>query len=173
MDGYVAKPILAADLFREMAAVLSATAAVDLDKPARGQIARESRAAGAPHRRPAIIDAAQVFERVDNDGALLAELVSLFRADYPRLRGDIESALAAKDASRLRAAAHALKGAVGNFSAQEAHERAKALEDAARDDDLRDAPAIYATLARAMERLEPELARLVSPFRATSREASE
>jgi hypothetical protein len=62
---------------------------------------------------------------------------------------------------------------VGNFSAQEAHERAKALEDAARDDDLRDAPAIYATLARAMERLEPELARLVSPFRATSREASE
>jgi protein-histidine pros-kinase len=73
--------------------------------------------------------------------------------EYPRCVADIQKALEAGDAGALSRAAHALKGAIGLFSAL-GYDAARRLELIGHQGDLGDAPA-------AVRLLETELARLL------------
>ena len=117
MDGYLSKPIEPVLLFREVERP---------DVPAD---------AG-----PLPVDRAAVLQRLGGDETLLADVASLFVEDCPARLAALEEAVAAGDAERIRFAAHGLKGAAGNLSAQRLYDAARHLEQLAMAETLADAP---------------------------------
>jgi HPt (histidine-containing phosphotransfer) domain-containing protein len=98
---------------------------------------------------------------LQGDTALLSRLVSLFLGSVPKKMAAIRAAVEADDALNLAKLAHALKGSVGNFSAEGAVSAARRLESMARDGDLSQAREVYHDLENCIERLKPELADMV------------
>lgn len=85
---------------------------------------------------PAGLDVAALLEGVSGDRKLLRELIELFLADAPRLLARVKRAIVRGDADRLKQAAHALKGSIGNFGSASAFEAARRLETFGREKDL-------------------------------------
>jgi HPt (histidine-containing phosphotransfer) domain-containing protein len=98
-----------------------------------------------------------LLDRLNGDQHLLRELIEVFEADCPRMQEAIKKAVAAGDASALRIAAHKVKGSVANFSAIDAHAAALRLENLARQENLRAAPAAAAALDKELDRLKRAL----------------
>ena len=151
MDGYVSKPIRAEDLLEEI------KRRVPQASPVPEEWSAFAEAGPAPGD---VVDRGALYERVENDTALLAELVLLFLEDCPRLMAAICEAIAREDAKALERAAHALKGTVSNFAAPRAIAAALRLERMGGEGDLGHAAEGYATLEREIERLRPLLAEL-------------
>ena len=83
---------------------------------------------GMPLAEDVVLDRAAALERLEGDGALLAELAAIFVGDCPQVLGSIRQAIANRDAEAVARAAHALKGSVSNFAARRAVEQALKLE---------------------------------------------
>src|SRR6185436_4338504 len=102
MDGYLSKPIdpalLYAGIEHETAAVPTPTAT-----------------AGAGSGLP--IDHARLMERLGGDEHLRARVIKVFLEDCPARLAAIKTAVDGRDAEQIRRAAHALKGAAANLSA--------------------------------------------------------
>jgi two-component system sensor histidine kinase/response regulator len=107
---------------------------------------------------PGGLDARALLDGVGGDPKLLRELVDVFLADTPKLLTRVQRAVTQGDAVRLKEAAHALKGSVGNFDPTRPFEAARQLEALARENNLRDAPA-------AMRIVELEVSRLTQSLR--------
>ncbi len=140
MDGYISKPFQSQELFETIES---------LARP-RTLPLRESP-----------IDEPSLLEKLDHDRDLLRRLVSVFLDDAPRLIGEIRAALDRNDLSAVAATAHTLKGAIGNFSTDDAFEEARQLEMFAHDGDLTatrralsDLEAAFSDLLSALERLD-------------------
>jgi CheY-like chemotaxis protein len=147
MDGYLAKPIRAA----ELVAVV--------DRLAGGATASVASTPG----RPLVdlsFDPEDVLARVEGNRELLAELVGILRAESPRLLATLREKVEAGDARGVREAAHAIKGTVGNFGGQAASEAARALEVMGKDGVLTGAGAGVAHLELAVAELERNLVRM-------------
>jgi signal transduction histidine kinase/CheY-like chemotaxis protein len=106
MDGYLSKPIDQALLFKVV------------EQGSGGEL---------PSVRPCF-DAPGLLARMGGDTDLMHQVVRLFLEDCPGRLSAIRSAILANDASRLSAAAHALRGAAGTLSAAGVAEAALALE---------------------------------------------
>jgi CheY-like chemotaxis protein len=147
MNGYIAKPVQAEVLFREISAALSGS------QPS------------SPAPQPPV-DEGALLARVGGDKRLLTQLVKLFLTDCPRMMSKIDKAVNRGDAEGLRLAAHSLKGSVGNFAAPAAYEAARRLEEMAREGDLSHVQEAWLSLESEIIRLEPALAStLKSPGR--------
>jgi two-component system, sensor histidine kinase and response regulator len=147
MDGYIAKPIEAKQLFNALEALASTATGAMGDTPTAPQSSD-------------VFDEAALLARVDGDHQLLGELVNLFLKECPGMMGQIREALDRQDAKALERAAHALKGSVGNFAAKNAFEAALKIERIARSEELAGAPLAFQRLKNEMTQLEPVLARL-------------
>ena len=90
---------------------------------------------------------------VDHDRKLLRELVGVFIKDTPKLISRVERAVRRGDATHLQAAAHALKGSVGNFDLGPAFEAVRRLEVIGRENRLREAPLALAGAKNEVSRL--------------------
>jgi PAS domain S-box-containing protein len=134
MDAHLAKPLQPRELAAALQSVLGGSVPFDHDR---------------------------LLERVGGDRAALAGLVRIFRADSPRQIARIRAAIAEKDAAALRAAAHALKGAVSNFAAPLATDAARLLQKMGDERRLDGAEA-------ALERLEREVDALVAALSAAA-----
>ena len=119
MDGYVAKPLQPRELEAAIETVLPSGAAA---APAAA-----ARTSDLP-AQPGIVDFPRLLERVGGDRKALAQLVRIFRADSPKQVARVRKAIREADAPALRAAAHAIKGAVANFAAPAATEAAVRLQ---------------------------------------------
>ncbi len=137
MDGYVAKPVTADALYAAIDRVLMARSTVN----------------DAAEKPP--LDLAVAMQMVEGDHALLAEMIEIFREDYPRHLATLREALRRHDASQFEHVAHSLKGSLSAFGAVTAYELAAALETMGRTAALEGAAAV-------LDQLEPELARLVA-----------
>jgi CheY-like chemotaxis protein len=142
MDGYVAKPIQASDLE-------NALAAVSPGEPFAGDAASKA----AP------CELAGLLAVVGNRPERLHKLVQLFLHESAQLVGDMEQAIAANDADRLRSAAHSFKGAVAIFGFPAATSAAEELEALGGGRDLTKASELLGKLRAELERLRPALAR--------------
>jgi two-component system, sensor histidine kinase and response regulator len=140
MDGYVTKPLRPMELF-EVIASLTAPATRTPETPP------------APEEEQAILDRKTLWERVAGDADLLREIVELFLADCPERLMELHEALTHQDCTALMRAAHRLKGALGNISANNALAAVRRVETLARAGDVHAA-------TEALARLEDELARL-------------
>jgi PAS domain S-box-containing protein len=116
MDGYLAKPIKAHELYTVITALLPAASPAPQEAPSH-PITNQ------------VFDARAVLAQVEGDQELLAELVGLFKEDSPRLVTEIKQAVTTGQSNGLAEAAHALKGAASNFGAQDVVALARRLEE--------------------------------------------
>ena len=147
MDDYLAKPIAAADLFRVMERVLAGRPAAEPGPPAHG-------------RPESLLDPATLLAACDDDATLLRELIQVFQADTPGTpAGSAASCRSQQDASRLREAAHALRGLLSTFSAMAAEETAR-LEEMGAGGQLHAVASTLDVLTEMVERLGLQLEEL-------------
>jgi two-component system sensor histidine kinase/response regulator len=140
MDGYLAKPIDPIALF----------AAVE-----------EGIAGSCPEDEPSaapIVDREAALLRMDGDHELLAEVQQVFVSDSPRRLAAIRGAVANRDAERLRAEGHDLRGSAGTLGALRLVEAARALERAGTEGYLDEAETAGRRVALEIERLVAHLA---------------
>jgi two-component system, sensor histidine kinase and response regulator len=147
LDGYLSKPI---DVDELIAAVERFGAG--------GAIASAPAVEPPPDTHVAIFDESAALGYTGGDRELLAEVVTLFRADYPSSLRAIDRALRRRDPEAVRLAAHRLKGAIATVGAPAGRHAAAALEEAARAGDFERARTTHARLRQEIERLEHALA---------------
>jgi two-component system, sensor histidine kinase and response regulator len=95
--------------------------------------------------------------RTDGDTSLMRELIDLFVSEYPRQLEDVRRAVRSRNMTDLKSAAHALKGTVGNFSAEPSMNAAASLEEMGRRGDLDEATEYCGRLATELSRLHTTL----------------
>jgi CheY-like chemotaxis protein/HPt (histidine-containing phosphotransfer) domain-containing protein len=138
MDGYVAKPIRAAELYQAIAELLP-----------------EAQTADVP--TAAVLDRSEAMKHTNGDAELLRELTAVFLQDCPRMTEEIRTSLQAGDALKLQRAAHSLKGSVGILGGVAAFEAALRLETMARQGDLSQAESAWEALQQALEQFHHAL----------------
>jgi len=149
MDDYVSKPIQRDELTTVLARYI---------RP----VTRTESRVGVP---PAHGDVAEMFDRVSllqrlgGDEEFLEEVLDVFMEDVPEQIKLLKSALANADATGLRKQAHSLKGASGNTGMRRMADTALAIESAARDGRLGDAPALVEAVEEEFGRLRQALGR--------------
>jgi CheY-like chemotaxis protein len=155
MDGYIAKPIQPEKLYDLLDAHARATqparAASQTPEEPAGDPAGESAAA------PPALDLAATLERFDGDIEFFRETARVFLGDLPRQLEAVRSAIAQADAGGIEHAAHALKGAAANFSAERVVAHALRLETMGREARLEGASEVFAALAAESQRLRDAL----------------
>ena len=82
------------------------------------------------------IDLNEFLERVQDDKALLVELLDIFSDDYKEKRKSLEQALTASNFEDVRGIAHSLKGASGNISAKNLRNIFLKLEEMGKSKDM-------------------------------------
>jgi two-component system, sensor histidine kinase and response regulator len=123
MDNYISKPINAKELDEVLDITLESG---------------HTRAPVIPDHDSSLVavDVADLLQRLDGDRAFLAELVEIFRNDYPGEIRNAQEAIRRKDAAEVERVGHALKGALGNLSAVRASALAAEFETIGRSGDL-------------------------------------
>ena len=89
---------------------------------------------------------AVLLSRVDGDEEVFGELCDIFLDDAPKRLADIRTALEARDAKGVRAAAHAFKGAASVFGATGIVDAARRLEQMGDADRLDGSAAVFREL---------------------------
>ena len=161
MDAYVAKPLQAQELFAVIDSVIPTPTVAESDtrayaKPTEAETDTPDQKVSAE----AVFDRAATLDRVDGNRELLQELIELFFDEIPGLLATIQETITRYDSKALERAAHTLKGAVGNFSAQGAYAAALRVEMMGRSGDLTQVAAAYAELEYEVARLGEALTAL-------------
>jgi HPt (histidine-containing phosphotransfer) domain-containing protein len=143
MDGYVAKPVQPRELYQAIAKLVPNAAVLEKDV----------------NPPPVIQDRGEALSHVGGDVKLLRELTDVFLQDYPRMVEEVIDGLCAGDATKVKRAAHSIKGAVSILGGKAAFEAALHLEAIARQGDLRQAEARWQELRQALEQLQHVLMR--------------
>jgi signal transduction histidine kinase/CheY-like chemotaxis protein/HPt (histidine-containing phosphotransfer) domain-containing protein len=145
MDGYVSKPIQPAELYQ---AIVEAYAAASQSTDAA--------TAGEATTEP-VFDPQLSLALVENDHALLQELIRLFLRESPALLTTIQQSSADGQSDQLKHAAHSLKGIASNFGAQKVVSLAFELEQLGRNGQTSGAAHTSAALAQEVNRLNSSL----------------
>jgi two-component system sensor histidine kinase/response regulator len=151
MDSYVSKPIHPDGLFQAIDAVLGVT-------PTDSTPVLDAHPV-------VLLDEAGLMKRFSGNIDLLREVAEIFLEDYPTNILETRNALAENDLERLRRAAHALKGAIGNFAAHDAYRAAERLETAAGGGDVSRCAEAYQDFEEHAGRLVESLNELVNRIR--------
>lgn len=109
-----------------------------------------------------ILNLALALDRVGGDRELLQEVAQVFLEASPELLQRVQKAVADRDSKALEQAAHALKGSVGNFAAEDVYQAAMRLEKMGRSGNLDGVEKALADLEAEMVRLSPALVDLSS-----------
>ena len=102
-------------------------------------------------------DPAEARRQVDDDEALLREVIQLFIEDNPKREADLRQALERRDAQLLERAAHTIKGSCVIFGAVDARNAAHDLELLGRSGDFERASTGMARLSKEIKRLTGDL----------------
>ncbi|MHC4533794.1 MAG: response regulator [Planctomycetota bacterium] len=144
MDGYIAKPIRAKDLYE--------TIEVTVAKSFRSQ----SQGNGITEVEE-IIDRDHVLKQIGGGTENLKEIVELFVVESEKLMTRMRDAITNEDPSELQRAAHTLKGSISLFGVKCPVAAALQLEIMGRDKNLADAEQAWLKLMKEVERLIPKL----------------
>ena len=155
MDAYLSKPVRADELFLTIEGLLVEKAGRASGASASGA---PNAAGGAGEKRKPAFDQAAFLARMDGSYEVCAEIAEAFFGEGPKLIERLKDELRRKDAAQIARAAHALKGAIANFTDRQAFQSAVRLEQAARESDLRFAE-------EGLPRLDREVAELVEELR--------
>jgi HPt (histidine-containing phosphotransfer) domain-containing protein len=158
MDAYVSKPLEAQQLFAVIDSVLPTATRAESGAPGQATpIEAETGTLAQTAPAEAVFDRDATLDRVDGNRELLQELIGLFFDEIPGLLSTIQETITQCDAKALERAAHTLKGAVGNFSAQGAYAAALRVEMIGRSGDLTHVAEAYVELEKEIARLSEAL----------------
>jgi HPt (histidine-containing phosphotransfer) domain-containing protein len=146
MDGYLAKPIRAKDLYATVESITAATAAPTEEAPAVADTSE------------GVLEWEAAVQRVGGRADLLQKMVKVFLLECDKLMPAIRRAIDEGDRPTLRRLAHSLKGSADTFAARATVAAALRLELMGRDGDLRQAGEAYDDLRRETDRLTQVLA---------------
>jgi two-component system, sensor histidine kinase and response regulator len=150
MDGYVAKPIHASDLY---AAIDELVPIPNRAAPADSGIHRRKK----PDYAHWGIDWQEALQSTAGDAALMREILAVFLEESPKMLADVHRAITEQDPVKLRRAAHTLKGSCGYFAARHAQAIAESLEHHSSAGDFEKARATLDELQNELRRIEPAL----------------
>jgi CheY-like chemotaxis protein len=160
MDGYISKPIAAQELFETLlrtACELRSNKETGSPTPeAEGPPAYEAAqpaAATAGDSDLSLFDPAAADERIPGGPEAVREMAHLLISECSRLLVEIEDAIRAGDAKRVRRGGHTLKGSAEVFAAQRVVELSRQLEEKGQREDLSNVEALFAELSAEVERL--------------------
>jgi CheY-like chemotaxis protein/HPt (histidine-containing phosphotransfer) domain-containing protein len=148
MDAYLAKPVRAKMLRQALAELVGGRTACQASD--NGERSREGR-----------VDWTVALQAVQQDRALLKEVVEAFLEEYPKQLADLRAGIERGDAATAKRAAHTLKGSLRYFGATRACDAAYRLELSGRSGRLDDTTSSLVELVQELEQLQPELARFV------------
>jgi HPt (histidine-containing phosphotransfer) domain-containing protein len=97
---------------------------------------------------------AELLSRVDNDQELLADLLAIFKVEFPRNLQALEAAVAGADLKKTAALSHTLKGMLSNLACTRSAAAVSRLESLASVGD-------GTSLLDALQQFKQEAARLV------------
>jgi two-component system, sensor histidine kinase and response regulator len=123
--------------------------------------------ASPENSQPAATDPKMVFDRdafretLLGDEPLMLDIAGMYQTEGRRQLQELEAACRTRDASRVQAVAHSLKGASGSICARSMKEAALALEMAARSGNLDELGRLFPVL---LERFEEVLEALDEAF---------
>jgi two-component system sensor histidine kinase/response regulator len=150
MDGYISKPISAADLY--------ATIDELVPIPTR---AESDNVCAWPRKKPNYahwgIDWQEALRCTGGDADLMREILEVFLEEYPNMLAEVHHSIQAADTQRLRRAAHTLKGSCGYFAAHNAQSIAEELEHHAASGDFQKARESLDAMQNELKRIEPAL----------------
>ncbi|MFA9438770.1 PAS domain S-box protein [Uliginosibacterium sp. sgz301328] len=141
MDGYLAKPILVAQLADELARVVPRAVRTPI---------MSANHAHEPTTDDRPFDREWMLQQIGGDVRLMHEVAGVFVTDSERIEKTLRKALAETDFDTLYATAHTAKGAVGNFGARSTVAAAIALERAAK---AHEAESLETLVSALLERL--------------------
>lgn len=149
MDGYVAKPIRAAQLFSAIATAL------ELEEGVTGeQMGHTPPTDAAPLAGDlGVIDWESALQSAGGDIGLLTEVVQAYLEECPRWIAELQRALHQGDREVICRIAHSVLGALRHFGAHAACETAKQVEDFARAGEMDRAGDAALVLASFAERV--------------------
>jgi len=104
-----------------------------------------------------VFDREAMLDRLGGDEEFLVDVLEVFLEETPRMLEATRSAVGSADAEGVERAAHALKGALLNISADSASLVALELERMGRESDLSGSGDTLAQLESEIDRLEQEL----------------
>jgi HPt (histidine-containing phosphotransfer) domain-containing protein len=109
-----------------------------------------------------LIDLSALLKRVDNDRALMRELLGLFHEEYSQLITSLREAVHKNDTNLAQIAAHTLKGMLASLAADRAAAAAARIEDAARNGKAEQLPGGLQSLETELDALLPAVASLMN-----------
>ncbi|MGZ4109276.1 MAG: response regulator, partial [Actinomycetota bacterium] len=155
MNDYITKPIRP----EVLAAAVARTPVRGAPRPGSGTA--EAPADGVVQQAPvdrSVVD--RLSESMGGDTEFVADLIGQFVTDTPGLVEAARTGLAKGQVDEVRRAAHTLKSNAATFGAGELQARSKALEEAAKANELRDANERIDAIASELERVSTELRRI-------------
>ncbi|MCS7016938.1 MAG: response regulator [Gemmatales bacterium] len=158
-DGYLAKPIRAAELAREIERVLQEqTKRIPAEPPTDG-LPEASPPTGEGHAT-GLIRWQSALSATRDDWGLLRQVIEAFLSEAPRLFEQGQAALAQQDAVSLKRVAHTLSGNLRLLGAERVADEARQVQDAAQE---RDWPRAKTALERLRVLLEQTFVELRQP----------
>ena len=174
MDGYLAKPIHAKELFEVLEALVPAGTSrsqTEFGNEDEGGRMNPNDAPTLPASRilnPSektteidVFDRNEALARLEGDEELLRNLVEMFLANSAKLLSDIKSAITDGDPVRLERTAHTLKSSVGIFGAAAASRATLRLELIGHAEMMMKAEEAYIALETEINRLRQGLTGLL------------
>ncbi|MGO9612311.1 MAG: response regulator [Dissulfurispiraceae bacterium] len=148
MDGYVTKPLRAADLCAIIEEVMASKsdASENIQGKGKNEIEEES-----------AFNMEEALSCADGDIELFKEVIKIFLGEYAKLISGVSNALDKGSASELSHSSHTLKGAVSNFGAGKVVDIALKLELMGKSGDLTSAMEMFTPLEYEMKRLKQAL----------------
>jgi two-component system sensor histidine kinase/response regulator len=137
MDAYLSKPVRADELFHAIESLVAG-------RSVRSSATASSAVQDAPFNER------EFLARMDGSHEVCVQIAEAFLDECPKLMSALRTALRQKDAPALAAAAHALKGAIVNFTGCTAFHSVVRLEQIAKEADLQLA-------AEALKRLDGDV----------------
>ena len=110
-----------------------------------------------------VLNWASALRQCELDDATLRDLAAVFLAECPKLLAEIQEAMTAGDAPKLRRAAHTIKGSAALFEGLAATTAARTLEECAKEKNFAAASAALPPLESALAQFTAALARHVQP----------
>lgn len=130
MDDFLSKPIIRPELAKVLARWLGDHNAYE--------IIADTRSLMTDNAISICWDGAAALKRLDNDQALLNDMIDLFFTETPAKLLELEEALTREDLAALADTAHAFKGMAGHFCAEPLYTAAANLEHSARHGEASD-----------------------------------
>ncbi|TEU00535.1 MAG: response regulator [Anaerolineales bacterium] len=144
MDGYIAKPIRAKDLYETVEVTVARVCG------------SQSQDNGITEVKE-IIDRDQLLKQIGGNAENLKEIVELFSVESEKLMTRMRDAITNEDPSELQRAAHTLKGSIRLFGVERPAAAALRLEIMGRDKNLAGAKQAWLKLMKEIDRLIPKL----------------